>query len=220
MRPTDHLRLSVQDTWDKATDHAFCKALAAGTLPLDKMRGYLVQDYKFIDQFVRLLASAIAAAPTLKDGVPSAQFLGLITSTENTYFLRSFAALEVSQDAQDAPASPATLAFQEVMQEARISGNYASMLAVLVVAEWSYLSWAQRYERYSDGLPFWFSEWIDLHCGAGFEAVVEHFRSQLDKAWDGLSSAEQAEATGLFQRATQCEKDFFDAAYAGFELAT
>ena len=34
------------------------------------MRWYLAQDYKFIDEFVRLLATAITHAPTLADGSP------------------------------------------------------------------------------------------------------------------------------------------------------
>lgn len=97
MRATDLLKNSVQIDWDFVTDHPFCRDLAAGSLPEGKMRWYLIQDYKFIDQFVRLLATAIAHAPALSDRVPMAQFLGLVTSTENTYFLRSFKALNVSQ---------------------------------------------------------------------------------------------------------------------------
>ena len=73
MRATAHLKASVQSDWDAATDHAFCKELGVGSLPLDKMRWYLVQDYKFVDEFVRLLATAIAHAPTLADSVPMAQ---------------------------------------------------------------------------------------------------------------------------------------------------
>lgn len=111
MRATDTLKQSVQSDWDIATDHPFCKALANGTLPLDKIRWYLVQDYKFVDQFVRLLATAIAHAPTLADGVPAAQFLGLVTSTENTYFLRSFEALGVSDVGQNVAPAPVTCAF-------------------------------------------------------------------------------------------------------------
>ena len=213
MRATELLRQSVQQDWDAATDHAFCKALAEGTLPLDKMRWYLVQDYKFVDQFVRLLATAIAHAPTLADGVPAAQFLGLVTSTENTYFLRCFEALEVSEAEQNAPAAPATVAFQELMAQARTSGRYEQMLAVLVVAEWSYLSWASRYTDYSADLPFWFSEWIDLHAGEGFEGVVAYLRDQLDRAWPELSEAQQAAATEMFQKAVACERAFFDASF-------
>ena len=134
MRATDLLKKSTQTDWDAATDHPFCKELADGTLPLDKMRWYLVQDYKFIDQFVRLLATAIAHAPKLADRIPMAQFLGLVTSTENTYFLRSFEALEVSTEDQNAPAAPATRAFQDLMHAVRTSGRYEQMLAVLIVA--------------------------------------------------------------------------------------
>lgn len=213
MRPTEALRSHVQETWDAATDHPFCRELAEGTLPKDKMRWYLVQDYKFIDQFVRLLATAIAHAPTLADGVPGAQFLGLVTSTENTYFLRSFEALGVSEADQMAAAAPATLAFQSLMEEARHSGRYEKMLAVLVVAEWVYLSWAERYETYDPDLPFWFSEWIDLHCGAGFEGVVAYLRGQMDAVWPSLNDAQAEAATDMFHRAVSCELDFFNAAY-------
>jgi len=214
MRATELLKQSVLEDWNAATDHAFCKELADGSLPLDKMRWYLVQDYKFIDQFVRLLATAIAYAPTLKDGIPAAQFLGLLTSDENTYFLRSFEALEISEDAQNAPDAPVTRDFNNLMAEARNSGRYEQMLAVLVVAEWSYLTWANRYASYPDDLPFWFSEWIDLHTGGGFEGVVAYLRGQLDSIWDTLNPEQQAQTTTMFQKTVICERAFFDAAYA------
>jgi thiaminase/transcriptional activator TenA len=213
MRATDLLKKSTQTDWDAATDHPFCKELADGTLPLDKMRWYLVQDYKFIDEFVRLLATAIAHAPKLADRIPMAQFLGLVTSTENTYFLRSFEALEVSTEDQNAPAAPATRAFHDLMHAARTSGRYEQMLAVLIVAEWSYLTWANRYKNYSTDLPFWFSEWIDLHTGEGFENVVGHLRDQLDNVWAGLDDHHQFKAITMFNDAVLCERVFFDAAF-------
>ena len=212
MRATDLLRNSVQSDWDAATDHLFCKQLADGTLPLDKMRWYLIQDYKFIDEFVRLLATTIAHAPTLADGIPMVQFLNLVTSTENTYFLRSFEALEVSKADQNAPAAPATHAFQSLMQAARTSDRYEQMLAVLSVAEWSYLTWANQYKTYNSDLPFWLSEWIDLHTGEGFESVVNHLRGQLDLVWNDLGGHHQTKAAAMFRDAVLCERAFFDAA--------
>ncbi|MBL1435273.1 MAG: TenA family protein [Rhodobacteraceae bacterium] len=214
MRATDTLKQSVQSDWDAATDHPFCKGLANGSLPLEKMRWYLVQDYKFVDQFVRLLATAIAHAPTLADGIPAAQFLGLVTSTENTYFLRSFEAMGVSEADQNVAAAPATAAFQGLMIEARTSGRYEQMLAVLIVAEWSYLTWENRYKTYDENLPFWFSEWIDLHTGEGFEAVVAYLRTQFDSIWEGLDDQQQTRAAAIFRKAVLCERAFFDAAFA------
>jgi len=214
MRATDILKTSVETDWTAVTDHPFCRELAEGILPLDKMRWYLVQDYKFIDGFVRLLATATAHAPTLADGVPMAQFLGLVTSTENTYFLRSFDALAVSEQDQNVAPAPATRDFQNLMHDARTSGRYEQMLAVLVVAEWSYLTWASRYETYDADLPFWFSEWIDLHVGDGFAGVVAHLRGQLDTVWGDLDGDQQSKASDMFRAAVTCERAFFDAAYS------
>ncbi|NQY59202.1 TenA family protein [Cognatishimia sp.] len=215
MRATDHLREQAQADWTAATTHAFTDALADGTLAPQKMVGYLQQDYLFIEDFVRLLASAIAHAPSLKDAVPAAQFMGVISGPENTYFLRSLEALGAQSDA---PAAPETIAFQELMREAVQSGRYEIMLSVLVVAEWVYLEWATPFEDRADDLPFWFGEWITLHCGAGFEGVVGYLRDQLDAAWNGLDEAAREEVREMFTRAVVCERAFFDAAWAGFEV--
>ncbi|MBM7068672.1 TenA family protein [Actibacterium sp. 188UL27-1] len=214
MSTTEHLRTQFLTDWTAATTHDFCRDLADGTLSTDVMAAYLIQDYKFLDQFVRLLASAIAHVPTLKDGIPAAQFLAVVTGPENTYFQRSFEALGVPNDGQDVPARPATIAFQDLMQTARLSQSYPRMLAVLVVAEWSYLSWAEQFTDYDPNLPFWFAEWIDLHTGTGFEQVVGYLRDQLDTIWTCLDDAEKAEVTEIFGKAVRCERDFFDEAYS------
>jgi len=214
MRPTDHLKSICADNWQAASGHPFCDALADGSLDLDKMRNYLVQDYQFVDGFVRLLASMIAHAPTLADSVPAAQFLAVITGAENTYFLRSFDALGISDDQwQNADLGAPTKGFQALMAQAAASGNYAQMLAVLVVAEWVYLTWATPKNPPATALPFYFAEWVTLHAGAGFEAVVEYLRSQLDQVWDQLDTAAQKDVEETFCKAVQLERDFFDRAW-------
>ena len=213
--PTDDLRAAVMDDWTAATTHPFVHALADGTMPREIMAGYLQQDYQFVDGFVRLLASAVAHAPTLADAVPAAQFLGVIAGPENTYFLRSFEALNVPAAA---PTAPETRVFEDLMAEARQTGRYECMLAVLVVAEWSYLDWATPFAGRVPDLPFWSGEWITLHTGAGFEGVVAYLRGQLDAVWAGLDDAARADVTDLFTRAVAAERAFFDAAWAGFEV--
>ncbi len=216
MRATEHLRSLAADDWAAATQHAFTNALADGSLDADKMRGYLQQDYLFIDGFVRLLASAIAHAPSLADSVPAAQFLAVITGPENTYFLRSFEALDTQPYAE---AAKETVAFQNLMEEARLSGRYEVMLAVLVVAEWVYLEWAAPVEGKAADLPFWLGEWITLHAGEGFEGVVSYLRGQLDQVWETLDDVQKATVEEVFTKAVRRERDFFDASWAGFPIA-
>lgn len=213
MRPTDRLRDMFISEWTAVARHPFAEALGDGSLPSEKMAWYLVQDHRFIDGFVRLLAQAIAHAPSLEDAVPGAQFIALVTGPENTYFKRSLGALGVPDMGRNEPTAPPTADFQSLMREAAASGKYHHMLAVLVVAEWSYLEWASRLLPLPADLPFYFSEWVDLHSGPGFEGVVAYLRDQLDRAWEGLSEAERAEVEALFGRAVTLEKRFFDAAF-------
>lgn len=215
MRPTDHLKSRVAADWKATTRHAFTDLLAAGTLPEDRMLAYLRQDHLFIEGFVRLLASAIAHAPGLRDAIPGARFLGLICGPENTYFERAIAALGGSP-APQATAHPVTAEFQTLMRDTTTSGSYARMLAVLVVAEWSYLDWATPHADRAEGLPFWFGEWISLHSGPGFESVVDYLRHQLDAAWPDLCKDEQRHVEAIFAHATRLERAFFDAALAGY----
>lgn len=216
MSATENLRSQVSGDWVAATTHAFTGALADGSLDPDRMAGYLQQDYLFVESFVRLLASAVARAPTLADAVPGARFLGMICGPENTYFLRALEALDVPQAEE---AAPETVAFQALMNEARLSDRYEIMLAVLVVAEWIYLDWATPFEDRADDLPFWLGEWITLHSGEGFAGVVTYLRGQLDAAWNRLDDAARAEVEATFRKAVALERAFFDAAWRGFPVA-
>lgn len=215
MSATETLKARSIEDWRAATTHAFTDALAEDTLDREKVAGYLQQDYLFVEGFVRLLASAVASAPSLADAVPGAQFLGLICGPENTYFQRALAALEVPEADK---AAPETKAFQELMDEARRSGRYEIMLAVLVVAEWTYLEWASPFEERANDLPFWLGEWITLHSGDGFAGVVAYLRTQLDTVWQGLDEDARAEVSETFERAVALERAFFDAAWAGFPV--
>ena len=88
---SERLRAEAGEAWTAVVEHPFTDALAQGTdMDEDAMRYYLIQDHRFLDDFVVLLASMVAAAPTLQDRIPGCQFLALITGKENTYFERSF----------------------------------------------------------------------------------------------------------------------------------
>ncbi|WP_025564622.1 TenA family protein [Psychromonas sp. SP041] len=214
MRPSEQLKQTCIDDWLKAINHSFCIELADGSLPLEKMRVYLAQDYTFIDNFVRLAASAIHHAPTLPDRLPLAHFLGIIAGPENTYFQRSFDMLSVPESERTAPQLlKSTNNFQALMLKAANSGEYGNMIAVLCVAEWVYLSWARPFVDSVEGLPFYFGEWITLHSGEYFESVIEHLRSQLDTVFNNAEPAKQKVMQDYFNQAVLLEKQFFDACY-------
>lgn len=113
----------------------------------------------------------------------------------------------------DTPDAEATEGFQAVMRVAAASGSLAEMLAVLVVAEWSYMSWGERVLPKAVAGPFYFREWVELHSGEYFGSVVGYLRGLLDQEGERLHDVEKLRVHARFKTAVDLEKAFFDTCY-------
>lgn len=213
-RFTDWLRERTEPAWSDATEHRFTQELGAGTLNNAVMARYLKQDYAFVDTLVGVFGYAVGDAPTMADKRRFVEFLDVVTDDENDYFERSFDALAVPESEWQSPErTDATEAFIDLLIAAREQGGYAETLAVLVPAEWIYLSWATR-EAADLPESFYLSEWIDLHANEGFVDFVGWLREQLDAVGPTLSARRQRQVARLFERTVAHEVAFFDAAYS------
>jgi thiaminase/transcriptional activator TenA len=173
------------------------------------MARYLIQDHRFLDSFLVLLGAALASADTFEARLRLGRFIGMVSAEENTYFLRAFEALGVTEARRAAdPDTQATTGFKAIMREAADTRNYPAALSVLVVAEWLYLDWASRAPL---PLPnnFVQAEWITLHDNSSFRGFVEFLRAELDRVGPAQADA----CRDFFCRAVALELSFFEAAY-------
>ena len=208
-RFTETLRQVSQPAWSQSVGHRFVRELLDGSVSDAVMARYLIQDHRFLDSFLTLLGAALASADSFEARIRFGRFIGMVSGEENTYFLRSFDALGVSEQGRIAPPdTKATAGFKAIMREAAATRSYAAALSVLVVAEWLYLDWAQQA---SQPLPanFIHAEWITLHDNPDFGDFVGFLRSELDRV--GPSEAETSR--DFFLRTVALEKAFFDSAY-------
>ena len=212
----EQLRQSCIADWNACVQHRFVHEIFDGSLSDAVLRKYLVQDYQFINRFVALLGAAIASADVFAPRVTLSQFAGMVTSDENTYFLRSFDMLGVPEEQRlTLELTVPTKAFQQLMHEAAQSLNYANCMAVLAVAEGIYLDWADQDAKKQLPMPerFEHAEWIVLHANDFFRGFVGWLRSELDRIGLTLNEAQKAEAARYFQRAVKLERQFFDHVY-------
>ena len=134
----------------------------------------------------------------------------MVSSEENTYFLRAFQVLGVTEErrAADPDAQPTT-GFKAIMREAAETRNYAGALSVLVVTEWLYLAWASRAPKPPPN-NFVHAEWITLHDNPDFRGFVDFLRAELDR----VGPAHADLCRDFFRRTVALELSFFEAAYA------
>ena len=210
---SERLKAMDQTRWDACVNHRFITEMFDGSLDDAVLRKYLVQDYQFINRFVALLGAAIASADVFAPRVTLSQFAAMITSDENTYFIRSFDALGVPEHERVEPQlNLPTVQFQTLMAEAARSQKYANCLTVLAVAEGLYLD---AFDRPGTAISprFEHAEWVHLHANDFFRGFVAWLRSELDRIGPTLDETQKAEATHYFQRAVKLERQFFDHVY-------
>ena len=136
---------------------------------------------RFLDSFLTLLGAALASADTFAARLRLGRFIGMVSSEENTYFLRAFEALGVAENRRAAePDTPPTASFKAIMREAAQTRLYAAALSVLVVTEWLYLDWASRAPSPAPG-NFVHTEWVALHDNPDFRGFVDFLRAELDR---------------------------------------
>lgn len=180
-RFTETLRRASEPTWTQAVQHRFVTELFAGAISDRIMAGYLIQDHRFLDSFLTLLGAAIATAESFDARLRFGRFAGMMSGEENTYFLRAFDALGVTEKQRaETPDTKPTTGFKSIMREAAATRSYAAALSVLNVAEWLYLDWAMKAPR---PLPpnFVHADWITLHDNPDFGEFVTFLRAELDR---------------------------------------
>jgi thiaminase/transcriptional activator TenA len=89
-------------------------------------------------------------------------------------------------------------------------------LSVLVVAEWSYLTWGENVlscTKRDGGADFTTYEWVDLHAGEYFKSVIECLRGLLDKEGTLINDEGRVKCKKTFLHVVDLEERFFDMAY-------
>jgi thiaminase/transcriptional activator TenA len=178
---------------------------------IEILAGSAVHLHQFLDSFLTLLGAALASADTFAARLRFGRFIGMVSAEEDTFFVRAFEALGVTEDRRTAdPDTQATAGFKAIMREAAETRSYAATLSVLVVAEWLYLDWASRAPK---PLPdnFVHAEWITLHDNPEFRGFVDFLRAELDR----VGPAQADLCRDFYRRAVALELSFFEAAYAG-----
>ena len=89
------------------------------------MARYLIQDHRFLDSFLVLLGAALASADTFAARPRFGRFIGMVSAEENTYFLRAFEALGVTETRRAAdPDTQPTIGVKAIMREAADTRSY------------------------------------------------------------------------------------------------
>ncbi len=209
------LRAGAQTIWRRELDHPFVRGLGDGTLPVERFRFYLRQDYLFLIDYCRVFALAATKAPDL---AAMQLFSTLLQDTlfgemqsHRDYCARLGIAAE---ELERAAPTPVTLAYTRHLLSVAYAGSLADILAAVLPCQWGYAeigrALAQRGEPASAPL---YAEWIRTYASAEFAAGAEKLRAMLDQITAGWPDAALAPLQAHFLTSSRYEYLFWEMAY-------
>lgn len=211
---TDELRQSAAPIWEADLGHPFVRGIADGTLPTEKFKFYLVQDYLFLLDYSRVFAHGVIKAP---DEATMALFSQLLNETLNTEmdlhrgYCEKFgiSAAEMEQ----APVAPTTHAYTRHLLNVAQSGTLADIIAGVLPCQWGYAEIGTTLAQQGGSPEQLYQEWIEMYASEEFLALGKWLRSLLNELTAESSSAEKERLKRHFLFSSRYEYLFWEMAW-------
>jgi thiaminase (transcriptional activator TenA) len=208
------LREAAAPAWEAQHAHPFVRGIGEGTLPEDRFRFYVRQDYLFLIDYGRLLALGAARAPRLEWMRRFAALAQSVLETEMDLH-RQFAARWgiTTEQLETERTAPATDAYCDFLLRTAALGDFAELVAALLPCMWGYAEIGERLA--GEGAPDHdgYAEWIAAYSSAEFAELARWCRELTDAAADGVAGPGRRRMHAAFRASSEHELAFWDSAW-------
>ena len=196
-------------------EHPFITGIGDGSLPVDRFKYYVIQDYVYLIDYSRALAIASARAIDLQD---MSWFAGLLDETLNQEMAlhRSYCqefGINLQELESVEPAST-TKSYTNFLLKTAYQGSFGELVASLLPCQWGY--WEIGDHLLKRGLPTsapLYAQWIKMYTSEEFTELAHQFREMADRIGGGAGLAEQAAMRQAYTDSVRLEHRFWDMAY-------
>jgi thiaminase (transcriptional activator TenA) len=213
-RFSDELRASAAAVWEAQHAHPFVVGIGDGSLDFDRFAFWVRQDYLFLREYSRMLATGAARAPDL---AAMRRFADLAQATlgEEMELHRSYCGeLGISQEELEGEEmAPTTRGYTDFLVRVAMSGDFAELVAALLPCMWGYSEIGQRLA--DRGLPDdeRYAKWVRMYASSEFAELAAWCRELTDEVGAGLPPAARARALEAFLTSSRYELAFWEAAW-------
>ena len=202
-------------TWDLEKQHPFIRGIGDGTLPVEKFKCYMRQDYVFLVEFCRVIALAVAKAGAVDDMGWFAQLLNETLNTEMSLHVGFCADFGITEEElKSTAASPTTRGYTQYLVERGYAGSAGEIAVAILPCSWGYAEIGRTLA--DNGMPDeqpLYRRWIEMYSSTKFEELAEWLRSYVDRVASQSGPAELRRMEETFRNSSRYEYMFWDAAW-------
>jgi len=218
MRLTDRLFAAAEPLWAAQVHHPFVAGIGDGTLDEDLFRRWVLQDYRYLKEFARVFAWAVARADNLESMSWYAAVLNLTLNTEMALH-RDYAARFglTPEDLEAEPMWPTTRAYTDFLVRTAADGDMSDLLAALLPCAWGYVYLAQRLAQAEPPADQRYADWIRQYASEEFAQAAEWLREELDGMSAGAPEEKIRRLREIFVISSRYEWRFWEMCWVGEE---
>jgi thiaminase/transcriptional activator TenA len=211
---SERLRERANEIWEAQHSHPFVRGIADGTLPPERFRMWMRQDYLFLIDYGRMLAYAAARAPDLATMRRMAE-LTYSTLEGEMDLHRSYAAeLGISAtELEGEEMAPTTRAYTDFLVRSAAAGDFAELLAALLPCMWGYNEIGERLAQRPPPDEQAYAKWIEIYSSEEFAQLARWCRELMDEAGASLSSGAERRVEDAFLTSSRYELAFWEMAW-------
>lgn len=211
---TDELRQYAAPIWEADLKHPFVRGIADGSLPKEKFKFYLIQDYLFLLDYSRVFAYGAIKA---HDEATMALFAKLLNETLNTEmdlhrgYSEKFGISPAEMES--APVAPTTHAYTRHLLHVAQIGTLGDVIAGVLPCQWGYAEIGTTLSEQGGSPEPLYQEWIDMYASAEFLALGEWLRNLLNEITENSSPVEKERLQRNFLLSSRYEYLFWEMAW-------
>jgi len=216
MTTVDRLLADSGDIWARYHTHPFVRGIAEGTLAQDRFRHYMIQDYLYLIDYVRVFALGVAKARDTDTMGMFAEYVHRILNGEMDIHRGYMARLGISrEEAEGTAVALDNRSYTAYMLQVAYEGGAAEIAAAILSCALSYEAIARRMVAQrpeAAGHPF-YGEWVRGYADEEYHRANLALVELTERLAGGYSPEEIARLSEIFAACSRYELAFWDMAW-------
>ena len=201
--------------WEKCLAHPFVTGLGDGSLPVEKFRYFMLQDYLYLFDYARVFALGVVKA---RDPELMRSFAASVESILNGEMKihRAYMQRLGITEAQVFAVQPAldNLSYTHYMLSVANAGTPVEIVASILACSWSYAEIGQALAKLPGALehPF-YGEWVQSYAGEEYAAMNQGLIDLMNQLAENVSDEQLEHLKEIFVNCSRYELGFWDMAW-------
>lgn len=209
------LHQAAAPVWERCLAHPFVTGLGDGSLPVEKFRYFMLQDYLYLFDYARVFALGVVKA---RDPELMRSFAASVESILNGEMKihRAYMQRLGITEAQVFAVQPAldNLSYTHYMLSVANAGTPVEIVASILACSWSYAEIGQSLAKLPGALehPF-YGEWVQSYAGEEYAAMNQGLIDLMNQLAENVSDEQLERLKEIFVNCSRYELGFWDMAW-------